>query len=138
MTTIGTRAHKFGSIYSRVKNMLQSGLISQENKPIWFDVYEAFPPEREPVYAPPPSPDQFGLIPKDNSVQKILYAEDWARVAVKRMFNDFKSVYNLNDQTNLNMSQRVIEIFRKIHQAEPHLTNEEIFARTKKIVFKEN
>lgn len=138
MATIGTRAHKFGSIYSRVKNMMSSGLIAPENKPMWYDVYEAFPPEREPVYSPPPPPDQFGLFQNNYGIKKILYHEDWARVAVKRIFNDFNSVYDLKDENRQNMSQEFISIFKEIRSKNPDISNEHIFEETKKVFFQKN
>ncbi|KAG8122691.1 hypothetical protein E2320_018140, partial [Naja naja] len=33
-----------------VQNLLRSGAMRESQKPIWYDVYEAFPPLREPTY----------------------------------------------------------------------------------------
>lgn len=62
--------------------MLKAGVMSENQKPLWYDIYEAFPPKREPVYIPEPVPDENGLITVVDHVKPILYKEDWARAYV--------------------------------------------------------
>jgi small subunit ribosomal protein S23 len=44
--------------------------MKEKDKPIWYEVYEAFPPKVEPV---------FGRSAPDIPVRQILYAEDVIR-----------------------------------------------------------
>jgi hypothetical protein len=54
----------------RVRGLLRSGALKEEDKPIWYDVYTAFPPKYEPKYDRP-APD----VPLRN----IFYLEDTIR-----------------------------------------------------------
>lgn len=56
----------------RTRNLLRIGVIK---KPLWFDVYAAFPPLREPVYRVPRP--RYGKV-KD-VIRPILYQEDEVR-----------------------------------------------------------
>ena len=40
-----TRLEKIGTIYSRLLGLYKSGAAPYENRPLWFDVYEAFQEE---------------------------------------------------------------------------------------------
>ena len=44
--------------------------MKEKDKPIWYEVYEAFPPKTEPLY---------GRKALDIPVRQILYAEDVIR-----------------------------------------------------------
>lgn len=37
----------------RVNGLIKSGAIKVDDRPIWYDVYRAFPPESEPHFAKP-------------------------------------------------------------------------------------
>ena len=39
-----SRLHSFGTIFTRVKGLLRAGAMKESEKPIWYEVYEAFPP----------------------------------------------------------------------------------------------
>ncbi|KAG8041212.1 hypothetical protein G9C98_002200 [Cotesia typhae] len=45
-----SRLERIGTIFTRVQSLLKSGAVKWEDKPIWYDVYEAFPPKNEPRY----------------------------------------------------------------------------------------
>ena len=66
----GSRLYKIGTIYSRTAGLLKSGAMSAGDKPIWFDVYKAFPPALEPTVdrTRPSAP-----------IKRILYPEDVER-----------------------------------------------------------
>ena len=61
-----SRLEKIGTIYSRVTGLLQSGAIKAEHRPLWVQIYEAFPPKYEP---------RWDRQPECDSVRKILYQE---------------------------------------------------------------
>lgn len=40
----------------RVNGLIKSGAMKVDDRPIWYDVYRAFPPESEPYYDKPAQP----------------------------------------------------------------------------------
>lgn len=58
------------SFLHRVRGLLKSGALKEEDKPIWYDIYKAFPPKYEPRYDRP-APD----LPLRN----LFYPEDTIR-----------------------------------------------------------
>ena len=91
-----TRLEKVGTIYSRVSSLLKTKAIPPENKPVWYDIYESFPPKYEPRFDRQPSSD------KDNSQRSqrsLLYKEDFIRAKFYRQFgNHLREVYDLKGQ----------------------------------------
>ena len=57
-------------MYLRVQGLLRSGALKQQDKPLWVEVYEAFPPEIEPKY---------GRSTPEIPIRQILYSEDVVR-----------------------------------------------------------
>lgn len=55
----------------RVQGLLRSGAMKSSEKPLWYEVYEAFPPAYEPTYG--------RKAPADVPIRQILYAEDRIR-----------------------------------------------------------
>lgn len=55
----------------RVEGLLSRGAMKPDDRPLWFDVYKAFPPITEPKYARP------NLVVKE--IRPILYKEDVLR-----------------------------------------------------------
>lgn len=39
-----SRLPSFGTIFTRVQGLLRAGGMKESEKPIWYEVYEAFPP----------------------------------------------------------------------------------------------
>ncbi|VUZ48917.1 unnamed protein product [Hymenolepis diminuta] len=88
MSSYGSRVHKVASIYRRVNGLLKNGALSSKEKPLWFDVYRAFPPKVEPTFGRP--------LPTDLQVREILYPEDVGRVEFLRRFeNASEDLHNL-------------------------------------------
>ncbi|CAH8451122.1 unnamed protein product [Schistosoma turkestanicum] len=95
---LGSRKEKFASIFKRVKGMIDKGALSYEDRPLWYDVYKAFPPRVDPSYERPcPT----------NKVQNILYPEDCERAAFydgehkPEVLNLFKTVDNRSTLSNV-------------------------------------
>jgi len=65
------RLERIGTIFTRVQGLLRSGAMKSQEKPIWYEVYEAFPPAYQPMYG--------RKAPTDVSIRKILYTEDMIR-----------------------------------------------------------
>lgn len=55
---------------------MHSGVIKPTEKPIWYDVYRAFPPKRDPLYVKPQSRT---FTKKQEAVPEIFYREDEVR-----------------------------------------------------------
>lgn len=60
----------------RVRDLMRSGVLKKADKPIWYDVYEAFPPKREPLYVKQHSRV---FTSKQDTVPEIFYREDEIR-----------------------------------------------------------
>ncbi|XP_022625020.1 28S ribosomal protein S23, mitochondrial isoform X2 [Seriola dumerili] len=72
----GSRLEKFGTVFTRVRDLMRSGVIKPSEKPVWYDVYQAFPPKRDPLHVKPhfrPSTK------KQETVPEIFYREDEVR-----------------------------------------------------------
>ena len=54
----------------RVTGLLKSGAISQAERPLWYDVYRAFPPAQDPSLSRPAP---------DINIPKLVYPEDLVR-----------------------------------------------------------
>ena len=75
-----TRNFKIGTVYSRLRSLLEKKAMNEEAKPVWYDIYEAFPPKYEPRF------DRHLLsygagsnVAKSAPTPKILYKEDKIR-----------------------------------------------------------
>ncbi|KAK6192467.1 hypothetical protein SNE40_003929 [Patella caerulea] len=77
----GSRLDKFGTIFKRVQGLLRSGAWSEVDRPLWYDVYEKFPPKVAPLYERP--------VPKDR-VRPILYPEDILRVQFHKIYGNME------------------------------------------------
>ncbi|OQR77256.1 hypothetical protein BIW11_07227 [Tropilaelaps mercedesae] len=67
----GSRVYKLGTVFSRTNGLLRAGGLKWEDRPIWYDVYEAYPPEIEPTFLRPAPPAE--------PIREILYKEDAIR-----------------------------------------------------------
>ncbi|CAK8672646.1 small ribosomal subunit protein mS23-like [Clavelina lepadiformis] len=136
MSTVGIRLHRSGSIYSRIRDLLKTDVIERDNRPLWYDVYEAFPPIREPVYVPDMKLDEFGLSIAKDDVRPILYEEDWVRATYSLHYSKV-SHNNLKDVTSMFIDKKypcVCSTLKFVEQYQEFKnkdsSKEEIFAKT--------
>ncbi|KAM3961047.1 mitochondrial ribosomal protein S23 [Aphomia sociella] len=66
-----SRLERIGTIFTRVEGLLTRGAMKPDDRPLWFDVYKAFPPITEPKFARPK--------PEIKPIRPILYKEDAIR-----------------------------------------------------------
>ncbi|XP_026724877.1 28S ribosomal protein S23, mitochondrial [Trichoplusia ni] len=66
-----SRLERIGTIFTRVEGLLTRGAVKPDDRPLWFDVYRAFPPLAEPKFAKPK--------PEIKPLRQILYPEDAIR-----------------------------------------------------------
>lgn len=57
-------------MYFRVSGLLHGGALKRENKPVWYDVYQVFPPKIDPSW------DAIRPMPE---IKEIFYPEDTIR-----------------------------------------------------------
>ncbi|XP_042342773.1 28S ribosomal protein S23, mitochondrial [Plectropomus leopardus] len=101
----GSRLEKFGSVYTRVRDLMRSGVMKPSQKPIWFDVYEAFPPKKEPLYVKP-----LRRFPKtDDAVPEIFYREDQIRAKFYEQFGTGPWALDLSKPNFVSTCQRFVE-----------------------------
>ncbi|XP_064158196.1 28S ribosomal protein S23, mitochondrial isoform X2 [Anguilla rostrata] len=78
----GSRLEKFGTVFTRVRDLMRAGVLKEKDKPIWYDVYAAFPPKREPLYVKPRT-KVYGKQAAD-TVPDIFYKEDAIRAFIEK------------------------------------------------------
>ncbi|KAJ8948802.1 hypothetical protein NQ314_008350 [Rhamnusium bicolor] len=66
----GSRLEKIDTIYMRATGLLRSGALKCEDCPLWYNIYEGFPPYVEPRFDRP--------VP-NIKLKPILYEEDKIR-----------------------------------------------------------
>ncbi|XP_017152943.2 probable 28S ribosomal protein S23, mitochondrial [Drosophila miranda] len=99
-----SRLEKIGTIFTRVQGLLRGGAMKTEDKPIWYDVYAAFPPKAEPRYDRP-APE----VP----VRNIFYAEDVVRAKLHKQ-NRPNETISLFDNKRSTQSQQFMQIYENL------------------------
>ncbi|KAL6256409.1 hypothetical protein P5V15_012522 [Pogonomyrmex californicus] len=99
-----SRLEKIGTIYTRVASLLKGKAMKVEDVPLWFEVYEAFPPKYEPRF------DR--QLPKKR-VRPIFYQEDVIRA---RFYKDqsFIPATNLANENVKSATQNFLSIYEAI------------------------
>ncbi|XP_032860749.1 28S ribosomal protein S23, mitochondrial [Tyto alba] len=120
----GSRMQKIGSVFSRTRNLLRIGVIK---KPLWFDVYAAFPPLREPVYRVPRP--RYGKV-KD-VVPPIFYEEDQVRARFYRIYGSGPRPFDLSKSNYKSTCQRFVEKYNELKE-EGKVEEEKLFEETGK------
>ncbi|XP_045133094.1 28S ribosomal protein S23, mitochondrial-like [Portunus trituberculatus] len=83
----GSRLEKIGTIFTRATGLLKSGAVKPQDKPLWYDVYEAFPPRYEPHY------DRSHI---RKEIKQIFYPEDVIRGKFYRKYGS-PGIINLSE-----------------------------------------
>ncbi|XP_050479720.1 28S ribosomal protein S23, mitochondrial [Bombus huntii] len=65
-----SRTERIGTIFTRVKSLLNADVLRPDNLPIWYEIYKAYPPKYEPTFSRKTS---------TINMQKIFYKEDLIR-----------------------------------------------------------
>ncbi|KAK0068810.1 28S ribosomal protein S23 mitochondrial [Biomphalaria pfeifferi] len=96
----GSRREKLGSILSRLTGLMQSGALSSEERPIWYDIVKTLPPK--------PSPPQ-------KEVPIIFYPEDFVRVHFYEKFVQTDPVMLTTHMKTI--PQRFIDKYIELHRS---------------------
>ncbi|XP_062560673.1 small ribosomal subunit protein mS23-like [Armigeres subalbatus] len=110
-----SRLEKIGTIVTRTQGLLRSGAMKWDDRPLWYDVVQAFPPKEEPRFDRPPS---------NISVRPVFYAEDTVRAKFHKQQNRYLT--NLSDARNKTASQHFIAIYNQLQQ-QGALDEEKVF-----------
>ncbi|KXJ23376.1 28S ribosomal protein S23, mitochondrial [Exaiptasia diaphana] len=89
--------HLRGTIFTRVSNLLRSGAI--QDKPVWFDVMETFPPLL---------PTKINRKPEPGRVKKLEYPEDFFR---RKFYSTYQTYGVLNLKEGVQQSSTDCERF---------------------------
>lgn len=108
----GSRLEKIGTIFTRVQNLLRAGVIKESEKPIWYEVYAAFPPHREPVYQKPRK--YYGKIV--DPVPEIFYREDKIRAKFYEVYGTGPRAFELNRPDFISLCQRFVEKYQELEK----------------------
>ncbi|XP_074037765.1 small ribosomal subunit protein mS23 [Leptinotarsa decemlineata] len=115
----GSRLEKIGTIYTRTTGLLRSGALSWEDRPLWYDIYEAFPPKDEP---------KFDRVVPNIKLKKIFYEEDKIRAMFQRNNKQNLGSTNLFNENYQSLTQKFLEIHQKIHkQYDGDMTPEQMY-----------
>ncbi|XP_022645273.1 probable 28S ribosomal protein S23, mitochondrial isoform X3 [Varroa destructor] len=118
----GSRVEKLGTVFSRTRGLLRAGGMKWKDRPIWYDIYNAYPPEIEPLY--------FREEPPVNPIRPILYKEDIIRAKFAKEVDrrshpeQFMKMYNtaLNETgSDSEAFARAVEKFRAVRKTEKRL-----------------
>ncbi|XP_061461016.1 small ribosomal subunit protein mS23 isoform X2 [Rhineura floridana] len=123
----GSRLEKLGSVFSRTRNLLRSGVMSEAKKPIWYDVYVAFPPLREPLYRE--LRPQYGKV--EEAVPPILYQEDEIRAKFYKAYGNGPRPLELSRLNFKSPCQRFVEKCMAL-QKQGEMDGDKLFEETGK------
>ncbi|XP_072547144.1 small ribosomal subunit protein mS23 [Salminus brasiliensis] len=108
----GSRLEKFGTVYTRVRDLMRSGVIKESEKPLWFDVYTAFPPKREPLYVK--SSKRIWPQKREDPVPEIFYKEDLIRVKFFETYGNDAKPLNLAKSNYVSTCQRFVNKYSEL------------------------
>ncbi|XP_076850954.1 small ribosomal subunit protein mS23 [Brachyhypopomus gauderio] len=107
----GSRLQKYGTVFTRVRDLMRAGVIKQTEKPLWFDVYAAFPPSREPLYV---KPVRTGRRHTKDPVPDILYEEDQIRAKFFELYGSGPKAFDLTNSKFVSTCQRFVEMYSRL------------------------
>merc|ERR1712168_208791 len=110
----GSRLEKFGTVFTRVRDLLRSGVIKQSDKPIWYDVYKAFPPKRTPLFVKPQSKSYAKTV---DAVPDIFYKEDLVRAKFYEVYGTGPRILDLSRPNFVSTCQRFAEKYTELESS---------------------
>ncbi|XP_022536191.2 28S ribosomal protein S23, mitochondrial [Astyanax mexicanus] len=125
----GSRLEKFGTVYTRVRDLMRSGVIKESQKPLWFDVYTAFPPKREPLYVK--SSKRIWPQKRDDHVPEIFYKEDEIRAKFFKVYGIESRPFDLSKTYFLSTCQRFVDKYSEL-ESRGDVNPENLFEETAK------
>ncbi|XP_060613048.2 small ribosomal subunit protein mS23 [Anolis sagrei] len=128
----GSRLEKLGTVFSRTRDLLRSGVMPEAKKPIWYDVYAAFPPLKEPLYRNP-----CPRYTKDEDlVPPIFYPEDQIRAKFYEVYGNGPKAFELSRLSFKSACQRFVEKYNEL-QKQGEMDDDRLFEETGKALLAE-
>ncbi|XP_047529391.1 28S ribosomal protein S23, mitochondrial isoform X1 [Vanessa atalanta] len=94
-----SRLERIGTIFSRTEGLLLRGAMKPDDRPLWFDIYKAFPPTTEPKFARPK--------PENKPIRQILYKEDILRAKFHAKGHGLSSnMFSMNETYTKKLMQK--------------------------------
>ncbi|XP_014377949.1 28S ribosomal protein S23, mitochondrial [Alligator sinensis] len=115
------------AVFSRTTNLLRSGILRKP--PVWYEVYVAFPPRREPLYRPS---RRFFRQVKD-VVPDIVYPEDTIRAKFYEVYGSGSRPFQLQQTNFKSCCQRFVEEYNELKK-EGEIKEENLFEETGKLL----
>ncbi|XP_059186478.1 28S ribosomal protein S23, mitochondrial [Centropristis striata] len=128
----GSRLERFGTVFTRVRDLMRSGVIKPSQKPIWYDVYQAFPPKTEPRYV---KPHVKSIAKKQETVPEIFYREDEIRARFYEQYTSFRT-FDLSKSDFVSLSQRFVDKYTEL-ESRNELEASTLFEETGKALLSE-
>lgn len=126
----GSRLETVGSIFSRTRDLMRAGVLKE--KPLWFDIYKAFPPLREPVFRRPRL--RYGKAKAP--IQDIFYREDVIRAKFYSTYGSGQKAFDLFNPNFKSTCQRFVEKYMELQQL-GETDEEKLFVETGKALLAE-
>ncbi|KAM5273440.1 small ribosomal subunit protein mS23 [Ctenodactylus gundi] len=126
----GSRLETVGSVFSRTRDLLRAGVLKE--KPLWYDVYKAFPPLRDPVFQKPRL--RYGRAKAP--IQDIFYNEDRIRAKFYSAYGSGQKAFDLFNPNFKSTCQRFVEKFIELQNL-GETDEEKLFVETGKALLAE-
>lgn len=129
----GSRLEKFGTVFTRVRDLIRAGVIKEKDKPIWYDVYAAFPPKRNPLYVKP-----FARTVRntEDKVPEIFYREDAIRAKFYDAYGNGPRSFDLSRSNFVSTCQGFVEKYNEL-QSTGEFEEDVLFEETSKALLAE-
>uniref|UniRef100_A0A8P0TJV6 Small ribosomal subunit protein mS23 n=1 Tax=Canis lupus familiaris TaxID=9615 RepID=A0A8P0TJV6_CANLF len=114
----------------RTRDLIRAGVLKE--KPLWFDVYDAFPPLREPVFRRPRL--RYGKAKA--AIQDILYPEDRIRAKFYSAYGSGQKAFDLFNPNFKSTCQQFVEKYIELQKL-GETDEEKLFVETGKALLAE-
>ncbi|XP_045381643.1 28S ribosomal protein S23, mitochondrial isoform X1 [Lemur catta] len=126
----GSRLETVGSVFSRTRDLIRAGVLKE--KPLWYDIYNAFPPLREPVFRRPRL--RYGKAKAP--IQDIWYHEDRIRAKFYSAYGSGQKAFDLFNPNFKSTCQRFVEKYTELQKL-GETDEEKLFVETGKALLAE-
>ncbi|XP_036609536.1 28S ribosomal protein S23, mitochondrial isoform X2 [Trichosurus vulpecula] len=126
----GSRLETIGTIFTRTRDLMRAGVMKE--KPLWYDVYEAFPPLKEPVFRR--TRQRYGKAKA--LVPEVLYQEDRIRAKYYSVYGSGPRIFDLSNPNFKSSCQRFVEKYIEL-QKKGETDEDKLFVETGKALLAE-
>ncbi|XP_072557667.1 small ribosomal subunit protein mS23 isoform X1 [Paramormyrops kingsleyae] len=122
----GSRLEKFGTIFTRMGDLIRGGVVKAKDVPVWYDVYAAFPPKKDPLYVKPMA-KRYGKVTV--TVPEIFYKEDEVRAKFYAVYGTGPRAFELSKPNFISTCQRFVEKYGELEK-QGEVPEEALFEET--------